>query len=262
MLKFQTIYPSELADVIARFTVIEEDNPAQTVNSMSYFADGLPGLMFHRSENDIFLNNDQRKLSRLFLYGQTVKPIEISTKGPFQAIIVHLFPHTIKSLFGIDADELRDDCIPAEKLTRKNIFHLEGILSDTTCLETRLNLIINAMKRWLYVQDVSINKEFQFATQTIIQSKGTVPLESIHVELDISERTFQRRFLEHVGVTPQLFRRICKFYATLNQLNKNSFSSLTEVAYDHGFADQSHFTRTFKEFTGLTPSEYLDQYQK
>lgn len=32
--------------------------------------------------------------------------------------------------------------------------------------------------------------------------------------------------------------------------------SLAEVAADCGFADQSHFTRTFKRFTGLTPGAY------
>lgn len=32
--------------------------------------------------------------------------------------------------------------------------------------------------------------------------------------------------------------------------------SLSRVALDLGFADQSHFTRTFKRFTGMTPQQY------
>ena len=31
---------------------------------------------------------------------------------------------------------------------------------------------------------------------------------------------------------------------------------LTEVAYECGFADQSHFTRSFKEVYGLTPKAF------
>jgi AraC family transcriptional regulator len=31
---------------------------------------------------------------------------------------------------------------------------------------------------------------------------------------------------------------------------------LTDVAYDCGFFDQSHFTRTFKQLTGLLPAQY------
>ena len=31
----------------------------------------------------------------------------------------------------------------------------------------------------------------------------------------------------------------------------------SEIAYRHGYADQSHFNREFREFSGLTPSQYL-----
>lgn len=33
-------------------------------------------------------------------------------------------------------------------------------------------------------------------------------------------------------------------------------TTLAEIAAEVGFADQSHFTRTFKRFSGMTPSEY------
>ena len=33
-------------------------------------------------------------------------------------------------------------------------------------------------------------------------------------------------------------------------------TSLSRIAFDLGFADQSHFTRTFKRFTGMTPQQY------
>ncbi|MGI9044316.1 MAG: AraC family transcriptional regulator [Gemmatimonadaceae bacterium] len=33
-------------------------------------------------------------------------------------------------------------------------------------------------------------------------------------------------------------------------------ASLSGVAFDLGFADQSHFTRTFKRYTGMTPHQY------
>jgi AraC-like DNA-binding protein len=35
------------------------------------------------------------------------------------------------------------------------------------------------------------------------------------------------------------------------------FEKLTDVAYDNGFADQSHFIRSFREFTNVTPNTYL-----
>ncbi|SDF77437.1 chromate resistance protein ChrB domain-containing protein [Chitinophaga filiformis] len=40
------------------------------------------------------------------------------------------------------------------------------------------------------------------------------------------------------------------------QLLTTTDHSLTEIAYLTGFSDQSHFTRTFKKFTGKSPSGY------
>jgi AraC family transcriptional regulator len=37
---------------------------------------------------------------------------------------------------------------------------------------------------------------------------------------------------------------------------KNTRLSLTEIAYTCGFADQGHFTRTFKAATGFLPKTF------
>jgi AraC-like DNA-binding protein len=40
-------------------------------------------------------------------------------------------------------------------------------------------------------------------------------------------------------------------------VKNGEFDKLTDVAYKTGFADQSHFIRSFKEFTQITPNDYL-----
>lgn len=46
----------------------------------------------------------------------------------------------------------------------------------------------------------------------------------------------------------------------------NTNKTAGEICYDHGFADQSHFCRTFKKIVGITPQKYknsfLNQSQK
>jgi AraC-like DNA-binding protein len=37
--------------------------------------------------------------------------------------------------------------------------------------------------------------------------------------------------------------------------------SLSEIAFDLGFYDQAHFTRTFKRFAGMTPKEYQNSHK-
>lgn len=42
----------------------------------------------------------------------------------------------------------------------------------------------------------------------------------------------------------------------------NSESSLAEIGQASGFADQSHFSRTFKRFTGMTPARYRSLFRR
>ena len=38
--------------------------------------------------------------------------------------------------------------------------------------------------------------------------------------------------------------------------------SLTELAYDNGYFDQSHFIHDFRSMTGLTPKQFFNECDK
>lgn len=63
-----------------------------------------------------------------------------------------------------------------------------------------------------------------------------------------------RAFTRQVGVSPYRYLQTIR----LNQAKKwlAQGLSVAQAAQQAGFADQSHFTRTFKNFTGLTPKRY------
>lgn len=67
--------------------------------------------------------------------------------------------------------------------------------------------------------------------------------------------TISKHFPKYVSCTLGEYRRRLKIEKSLG-LIKNSNQSLTEIAYQCGFADQSHFTRTFKHLTGYLPRQY------
>ncbi len=255
-----TLHPV-LQPYIKDIWTLQSDTLKNRSLNFKFFADGSPGIMFHQSDDDLLLNQDENKLSALFLYGQTVKPIEITALGSSRIIIIYLYPHVVKSLFGIEANELTDTCVDFELLPFREVkFLKEQLLADTS-IENQIRLLSNFLLALIDRNNVSVEKDLQYVTHNLANARGNVPLKVLQNELQVSERTFERKFLQHVGVSPRLFARICRFNAALSQFRSNNYHKLTDIAYVIGFADQSRFIRTFKEFTGLAPREYLVNYQ-
>jgi AraC-like DNA-binding protein len=114
-----------------------------------------------------------------------------------------------------------------------------------------------------YILHLAGNRKRDFsalaiATNLLKEQPATASLKKIQDSLYITEKTLQRMFDKYVGISPRLYRRICQFHKAFQVVNVRNFDKLSDVAYANDYADQSHFIRTFKEFTNLTPNEYLN----
>ena len=82
-----------------------------------------------------------------------------------------------------------------------------------------------------------------------------LPLEEYADLTHRSLSTFKREFKEYYGMTPGrwLTQRRAKHAA---QLLANTNTNISQVAFECGFEDVSHFSRVFKTNFGCSPSEY------
>jgi AraC-like DNA-binding protein len=71
--------------------------------------------------------------------------------------------------------------------------------------------------------------------------------------LNISERHFERRFAQAVGVSPQAYIRVRRFNEAVRLIKAGQYRRLTDVAYALNYYDQSHLIRDVSAFSGLTP---------
>jgi AraC-like DNA-binding protein len=87
------------------------------------------------------------------------------------------------------------------------------------------------------------------------QQDTPLTMETMATRYGITARYMQQLFLQYTGLTPKLYSQINRFQKSL-QLVTAGDESLTSIAYECGYADQSHFIKEFKSFTGTTPSGY------
>ena len=83
----------------------------------------------------------------------------------------------------------------------------------------------------------------------------TLTLLTIANEVGIHPAHLAREFRRHYGCTVGDYILKLRMESACRSL-ATSTAALSEIALANGFADQSHFSRTFKRFTGMTPAVY------
>jgi len=237
----------------------QEGGGANTHTNISLYADGYPGIMFQQADNGFYFLPKKKKLSELFLYGQTLAPASLDVQGPFKFIVVQLYPFASKYLLGVDPKVLNDDCYDLLSIERIDVDAYRRQLINAERLEEQINIISELMRQLIQSNKVPEKDKIQQAIAIILEHKGLIKVQSLLQQLYITERSFERNFLAQVGLTPKQFAKIIQFQYSLNKLTEAKFEKLVEVGADSGFTDQSHFIRTFKKYTGQTPSYFFSQ---
>jgi transcriptional regulator GlxA family with amidase domain len=80
-----------------------------------------------------------------------------------------------------------------------------------------------------------------------------VRIHELAVEVDWSDRHLTRRFGAAVGISPKRYADLMRVHSALHALLVQGDDAST-VACDAGYADQSHFVRAVRRYTGLSPS--------
>lgn len=255
-----TIQPCQVLQTYVRhIEIIENDQEGLLLTPLPFYADGCPGLIYQQTDNGMFMDNGAMKLSAFFVYGQTVKPVEFLPKGSFRMIIFYFYPHIVKSLYGLNSSEITDHCLDLSLVRTPTLMESLHKLEDTHSAVQQVEIISSYLTRIILSGKTKVDTTVQYAINHIVKNNGLTKLKELRTWLKVSERTFERKFEAHVGVNAKLFARICQFQSSLMQLHKKDFSKLSDLAYDNGYADQSHFIRSFKEFTGLSPLEFKKQ---
>ena len=84
--------------------------------------------------------------------------------------------------------------------------------------------------------------------------RDAITLEDLAAAACISRFHFARLFRATTGASPMQYVRNMRVTAAMALLAQNP--SISAVAVELGFFDQSHFTRTFRRVTGVSPGHW------
>ncbi|MGH7559328.1 MAG: helix-turn-helix transcriptional regulator, partial [Gemmatimonadota bacterium] len=93
----------------------------------------------------------------------------------------------------------------------------------------------------------------------LLSDRFTEPLRigDVAAEVGVHPSSLARAFQQHYHCTPGEFLRRLRVDLAGRRLAQPA-ASLASIARETGFSDQSHFSRTFKSVTGMTPGVFRD----
>jgi len=237
------------------FWVYEGEASAEQPYIYRGYADGCTEIVFHyRGVYDQLVNNDRLSSVSAGIQAQTRKFTRFIVDRDWAIFGCYLYPYALPKLFGYPASDFTD------RLTEFGaVLGLEGVELEERMLtacdnESRVEILADFLEKRLC--DVRTQEPIVFASIAhIINSRGLVNVRELAKEHFLSHRQFERKFKEFAGFSPKTYTRIIRFQAALKEYGSNK--SLTDIAYDCGYYDQSHFINDFREFTGYSPKVYF-----
>jgi AraC-like DNA-binding protein len=139
-----------------------------------------------------------------------------------------------------------DNIFPAGELRS-----LAGRLCEEHCITEIESFLSNHLHRASHRTDALTIA----AATAITKHGGKIPVQDLADELYISIDPFEKRFRALVGCSPKKYASIIRLRNLITQYTP--VQSLTNVAYEAGYFDQSHFIKDFKRFTGTHPKAFF-----
>ena len=217
----------------------------------------LPGIVFQMDatgrpaiENIATRTSADTATTTLFVHGAGVEPSVMRfVRGSYTTIQVILKPHALQSLFGLNAAVFSNNLAALSEFSGRD---LTGRLLDAGGDTERVALLADFLALRLrdsHPRDTLIEESLRLIESDIV----CISVRALLERLNISERHFERRFAQAVGVPPQAYIRVRRFNEAVRLIKAGQYRRLTDIAYALNFYDQSHLIRDVSAFSGLTP---------
>ena len=191
------------------------------------------------------------------LWGQLNQPLPIRSIGKNTMLGVRFFPHASAFFLDEKIEVFNNKVVDFGDVSGRTVKNLHTQLLETLGVDNRIKLIEEFLLHRLAISEKRYKKiaVVHDIMHELRREDFFDNIQNVASRYGITSRYLQKIFLQYTGLTPKLYSKINRFQNSLQRIGQKD-ASLTSIAYDCGYFDQSHFIKEFKSFTGITPSGY------
>jgi len=182
--------------------------------------------------------------------GPRLAPLEVPMVGDVVATGIRFWPDAGGAVLGTPAESLRDRWIDATELLGTEARTMAAMVAAEP---DRAAMIFDDWVAARLRDARPLDPVVRTAVRAIIATRGDRSIASLARDSGLGIRQLQRRFRRALGLSPKEYSRIRRLRSTLEAALRGE-ASWSAVAYELGFADQSHLIHEVGDLTGLTPA--------
>lgn len=258
-MQYKEIRPCKILTPYVKCLWILEDEARAEKRMEKVLPDACPELIIHYGDKFRIKdkNGKARTQPRSFVFGPLTKYIEIGPAGRTGVISARFYPGGAAAFLPVPVCAITNQYVSLRSLFGKKGGELEKEICSAGSFSERKTILENFLIRLLPAKQPAASIIPYELNNRIVNKSEPVKIEYLSRELNLGRRHLERKFSKEVGMTPKTLVKIIRFQNVFRILQQKAPSSLTELTYEAGYYDQSHFTRDFKAFSGLTPKEYF-----
>ncbi len=258
-MNYQTFIPHDQLKPFVKFFWLLEDKSDLPANSCErILPDGCLELIFNFGDPffRVYGNNLRQLQPRSFIHGQIKSFIDVQSSGRTGIIGARFHPSGLSPFIRESIASLNNSAVSLEDIFGRRIRAFEEQIFEAASTADQIKVIETFLISSL-IPNQRVDHTVELFIEKVFSSYGCLSPAHLAKKVRISERHLERKFSSLVGLSPKSFQRVIRFQHLLKNINQRKFTSLSQLSFECGYYDQSHFIKDFKEFSGVSPSTYI-----
>jgi AraC-like DNA-binding protein len=159
------------------------------------------------------------------------------------------------ALLGLHGDELTNQHASLTDVWGREALLVRESLSEARTVRAQFATLERVLLQRLRESRL-VHPAVSFAVRRMQTDPAAVRVATVQAATGYGPRRFHTLFKDDIGLAPKLFSRIVRMRTLIENIAWGTHVDWADLATKWGYYDQAHLTHDFREFTGVTPTEY------
>ncbi|MBK7038608.1 MAG: helix-turn-helix domain-containing protein [Bacteroidetes bacterium] len=248
-----------LNQFVESFIYYTNFNPAHSVDR--FLPDGNINVVIDLTDYPKFIYDNHtlkeiQSCKNVWFSGIRNKFITIPSGRDSEMFIINFHKGKAYPFVEMPQNELTDCVVDGELVLTNEILNIRERLLGIKNIPQKFECVEQQLLK-VFGKRMQLNPFVDFAVGEILRNPNIATIEKIAEKVGYSHKHLINIFKENVGLTPKSFLKVIRFQKAITEIEKSARANWTGIAFESGYFDQAHFINDFKNFSGFTPTQFL-----